>query len=366
MATDFSTDASRWRALVARNRGADGAFLYGVRTTGIYCRPGCASRTPLERNVLFFLNAEQAEAAGYRPCKRCEPRSLSPERQQAALVEKACRRLESDAPPSLRELAQDAELSPWHFHRLFKRTLGVTPRQYAAAQRRKRLQAELAAGAPPSAAVYAAGFSSPSRAYAAAGASLRARGQIVRFSAAPCSLGFAVVGWTERGVCAVELCDDLANAPARLRARLPDSTLVASEAGELFSRVVASLDGDDDGSDLPLDIRGSAFEQRVWQALCEIPPGRTLSYSELAERVGQPRAARAVGSAVANNRLAVVIPCHRVVGADGKLGGYLWGVDRKRALLEREAKASRDPAPRARRTARRGTPSKQAPRRSRS
>lgn len=345
---DGPDDTGRWRAVVDRDAQAAESFVYAVRTTGVYCRPGCASRRPRRDNVLFFDTPEEAEAAGYRPCRRCRPNGRE-EEGHAALVRRACRRLENEEEtPVLADLAAEAGLSPWHFQRLFKRLVGVTPRQYAAARRMERFRAGLRQAETVTAAAYDAGFGSSGRAYEAAARGLGmapgdyrrgGAGLRIRYATARCSLGWLVVAASERGVCAIGFVDSPAEAPASLRQAFPRAALEAAEDDfrHQVARVVAWVDAPAPGAlDLPLDIRGTAFQQRVWQCLQAIPPGETATYEEVADRLGQPRSARAVARACAANPLAVAVPCHRVVRKDGGLGGYRWGLARKRALLRRE------------------------------
>ena len=338
----------RWEALVARDPAADGSFVYAVKTTGVYCRPSCASRLPKPENVSFHADSSQAERAGFRPCKRCTPDGATRAAQEAAQLARACRSIEGSAGiPLLSALAAEAGMSPFHFHRRFKAAIGVTPRAYAAAHRSERVRAELASKASVTEALYGAGYSSASRFYEQADAVLGMKPKSlrkgapdveVRFATGGCSLGTVLAAQTDRGVCAILLGDDPQQLAQELRRRFPSATL-AEEGSykELLRRVIALIDHPQTGADLPLDIRGTAFQQRVWQALRRIPAGHTLSYTELAEAIGAPRAVRAVASACAANTLAVAVPCHRVVGKGGSLAGYRWGVERKQALLAREA-----------------------------
>ena len=339
----------RWAAVAGRDKSKDGEFYYSVATTGVYCRPSCASRLANPKNVRFHATAAEAERAGFRPCKRCKPDAASQEQTRAALVAEACRRIETaEEPPTLAALARGAGLSPYHFHRVFKAVSGVTPRAYAAAHRAGRVRARLAGGAGVTEAIYDAGYNSSSRfyeqsdqilgmtpsAYRAGGA--RAE---IRFAIGQCSLGAILVAASGKGVCAIDLGDDPDALARGLQDRFPRAELVGDDAGfeRLVARVVALVEAPGTGLDLPLDVRGTAFQHRVWRALRDIPPGSTASYGELARRIGAPSAVRAVAQACARNALAVAIPCHRVVRNDGALAGYRWGVERKRALLLREA-----------------------------
>jgi len=339
----------RWAAVLRRDPDADGRFLYSVRTTGVYCRPNCAARTPRPENVAFHETAADAERAGFRPCRRCTPDRPPLAAQRAATVAELCRFIDaSDGPPTLAELAEHARLSPYHLHRLFKAITGLTPRRYAAAHRARRIRQELGRVESVTTAVFDAGYNSSGRFYAEADEVLgmtpkRYRaggaGAEIRFAIGECSLGAILVAQSERGICAILLGDDPDALARGLQDRFPRAQLIGDDAGfaELVARVVGFVEAPRLGLDLPLDVRGTAFQQRVWQALREIPVGETVSYTELARRLGAPNAARAVAGACAANAIAVAIPCHRVVRNDGALSGYRWGVERKRALLEREA-----------------------------
>ena len=339
----------RWAAVVGRDRGADGQFVYAVRTTGIYCRPGCPSRPPKPENVTFFATPAAAAAAGFRPCQRCRPETTSLAVRQQAIISDLCRGIEqAEQPPTLAQLAARAGLSPHHLHRLFKARTGLTPHAYASAVRAGRLRAALHNNDRVTDAIYAAGYNTGSRGYAESDALLgmtpgvyRAGGarQEIRFASGPCSLGCVLVARSARGLCAILLGDEPAALVRDLEQRFPAARLLADDAelAQQLAEVVRFVDAPQSGLDLPLDIRGTAFQQRVWQALRAIPPGRTASYSEIAERLGAPQAVRAVAGACAANALAVAIPCHRVVRSDGGLAGYRWGIERKRALLAREA-----------------------------
>jgi AraC family transcriptional regulator of adaptative response/methylated-DNA-[protein]-cysteine methyltransferase len=332
-----------------RDRAADGAFVYSVRTTGVYCRPSCAARLPRRENVGFHDSCAAAERAGFRPCKRCRPNEPAPAERQASAIAKACRMIEqAEDMPSLDALAQAAGLSRFHFHRLFKAATGVTPKAYGEAHRSERLRDELGRRSTVTEAFYGAGFNSSGRFYEAAPdllgmtpSTFRAGGSgaVIRFAVGECSLGAILVAATDKGVCAIQLGDDPDQLVRALQDRFPKARLIGGDARfeELIARVVGFVEKPTQGLDLPLDIRGSAFQQRVWRALRDIRPGSTATYSEIAKRIGRPKAVRAVAQACAANAIAVAIPCHRVVRTDGSLSGYRWGVERKRALLEREA-----------------------------
>jgi len=346
-----------WTALERRDAAAADKFLYGVRTTGVYCRPGCTSRLPLRRNTVFFETIAEAEAAGLRPCKRCRPTEASAASRHLAAIEKACALLRtSETIPSLGELADAACISRFHFHRVFKQITGVTPRDYARSHRLGRLGEKLDAGQPITASIYASGFGSSSRAYEAAPAGLgmtpgrRRRGgsgETIRFVTVATALGWALVAATERGICMTALGDDRDSLAGSLRQRFPSAEVIAEDAGlkQWADRIVRFITAPEQNLDLPLDIRGTAFQARVWRALQKIPLGKTASYAEIAAALGQPKAVRAVAQACASNKLALLVPCHRVIRTDGDLGGYRWGLERKRALLARErAAAAQEPA----------------------
>lgn len=339
----------RWAQLQARDATADGSFVYSVATTGVYCRPACAARMPAPRNVRFHTDAAAAEAAGFRPCKRCRPDQRPLAERHAAVIAAACRRIEqSEDALSLGELADWAGLSPHHFHRLFRSITGLTPKGYGDAHRAARVREALAAGAGVTEALYDAGYGSSGRFYAAADAALgmlpsayRAGGAAARisFGIGSSSLGRVLAAASERGICAILIGDDDDILTEDLRRRFPRADISAADPGfaATIDAVIAMVEAPGQGLDLPLDIRGTAFQQLVWQALRAIPAGETASYAELATRIGRPGAVRAVAGACAANRIAVAIPCHRVVRNDGAVSGYRWGVERKKTLLAREA-----------------------------
>ncbi len=349
-AAPYATDAERWRAVLARAPEADGHFLYSVASTGVYCRPSCAARPPRRENVAFHLDAAAARRAGFRPCKRCRPDEPPRAAREAALVAAACRTIEeAETAPDLAALAAASGLSPGHFHRLFRRVAGVTPSAYAAGQRQRRVQDGLGAASSVTAAIYDAGFNSSGRFYEAAPAMLGmtpgawrkgGAGETIRYAVGASSLGKVLVAGTDRGICAIQLGDDAKSLAAELAKRFPRAAL--AEAGPDFARtvaaVVALVDDPSAGLGLPLDIRGTSFQRRVWQALRAIPPGTTKTYAEIASALGVKDGARAVAGACAANKLAVAVPCHRVVAGDGRLAGYRWGIERKRKLLDREAR----------------------------
>ncbi|UVM24874.1 MULTISPECIES: bifunctional DNA-binding transcriptional regulator/O6-methylguanine-DNA methyltransferase Ada [unclassified Pseudomonas] len=352
LSTSLNTeDDPRWAAVVARDPRADGQFVYAVKTTGIYCRPSSLARLPKPQNVEFFDTAEDAEAAGYRPSKRASKDQTEVAAQHAATVAAACRQIEaSENLPALNDLAETAGLSAFHFHRVFKAATGLTPKGYAAAHRSRRVRQRLADGGSVTEALYDAGFNSNSRFYEAADQVLgmkpgdfRAAGQNndIRFAVGQCSLGAILVAQSERGICAILLGDDPHQLVCDLQDQFRRANLIGADAEfeQLIARVVGFIEAPAIGLDLPLDVRGTAFQERVWQALGEIPVGSTASYADIALRIGSPKAVRAVAQACGANSLAVAIPCHRVVRSDGNLSGYRWGVERKRELLLRETPA---------------------------
>lgn len=346
-----SAQDARWAAVLARDISYDGHFFYSVATTGVYCRPSCPARRPKREHVRFYRTAAAAEAAGFRPCKRCKPDQPSRLEQHGAKITTACRLIETaETPPTLQALADAVGLSPTYFHRLFKSATGVTPKNYATAHRNRRVREELADSATVTQAIYDAGFNSNGRFYATAAETLgmsprtfRAGGAdtSIRYAVGDSSLGCVLVAASEKGVCAILLGDAPRALLDELRRQFPRAELVAGDADfeELATNVIARIESPGETFDLPLDIRGTAFQHRVWEALRRIPAGTTASYAEIAEAIGMPKSARAVARACASNRIAVAIPCHRVVRSDGSLSGYRGGVERKRALLAKESKS---------------------------
>lgn len=342
---------SRWASVIARDPKADGKFYYSVRTTGVYCRPSCAARLARPENVRFFATCRDAEQAGFRPCKRCTPNQISPDEKNAAKILEVCRLIEqAEEVPGLQQLATYTGLSPYHFHRLFKATTGLTPKGYAAAHRAERLRRKLVRSNTVTEAIYDSGYNSNGRFYETANemlgmtpTSYRAGGENtdIRFAVGECSFGSILVARSARGVCAIFLGDDPDQLARELQIRFPRANLIGGDPKfeQLVSQVVGFVEVPRSGLNLPLDVRGTAFQQRVWKALRNIPAGSTASYAEIAKRIGSPKSARAVARACGANVLAVAIPCHRVVRQDGALSGYRWGVERKRALLNREARA---------------------------
>jgi AraC family transcriptional regulator of adaptative response/methylated-DNA-[protein]-cysteine methyltransferase len=338
----------RWAAVVARDPQA--TFFYSVKTTGVYCRPSCAARLARPENVQFHQTCKDAENAGFRPCKRCKPDQASPV-EHSEKISSACRLIEnSETPPSLKLLAQHVGLSTYHFHRVFKAATGLTPKGYAAAHRASLVRKSLNKSDTVTDAIYDAGYNSNSRFYETSNQVLgmtpsnyRAGGAQtdIRFAVGECSLGSILVAQSERGICAIFLGDDPDALVRELQDQFPNANLIGGDAGfeQLVAKVVGFVEAPERGLDLPLDVRGTAFQQRVWQSLGKIPAGSTASYTDVAKLIGSPRSVRAVAQACGANKLAVVIPCHRVVRNDGALSGYRWGVERKRALLKKEANA---------------------------
>lgn len=351
MLANTPIDEARWTAVASRDREADGQFFYSVKTTGVYCRPSCAARLANRKNVAFHLTQADAEAAGFRPCKRCKPTQGSLAERYAQTVAEACRTIEAaETPPALAELALGAGLSPHHFHRIFKAVAGVTPKAYADAYRGQRMRAELAKAGTVTEAIYDAGFNSGGRFYEQSARVLgmtptrfRKGGErtTIRFAIGECSLGAILVAATDKGVCAILLGEDPDTLVRDLQDRFDRAELIGGDAGfeDLVAKAVGLVERPGQGVDLPLDVRGTAFQQKVWQALRDIKAGDTASYLDIAKAIGAPKAVRAVAQACAANNIAVAIPCHRVVRHDGALSGYAWGVERKRALLDREAAA---------------------------
>ena len=344
----FANETDRWAAVTRRDPSADGQFFYSVSTTGVYCRPSCPSRQARREHVRFHPTSADAERAGFRPCKRCRPTEPALTEQRAAAVARACRLIEqADEVPGLDALAAAAGMSRFHFHRVFRSVTGVTPKAYSAAHRANRVRQELGRRPSVTEAIYEAGYNSNGPFYSSAPAVLgmtprRFRaggaGASIRFAVGQCSLGAVLVAATETGVCAILLGDDPASLVRSLEDRFPNAQLIGGDAAfeQLVAQAVGLVEAPGIGANLPLDVRGTAFQQRVWQALRAIPAGSTATYAEIARRIGAPKAVRGVAQACAANPLAVAIPCHRVVRTDGALAGYRWGIERKRALLERE------------------------------
>lgn len=345
-----------WAAVLARDSRLDGRFVYAVASTGVYCRPTCPSRRPRRENVRFFAASAEAESAGFRPCRRCRPRlEASP---RAEIVRRACAFLEAnlESGATLADLGREVGLSPYHLQRTFKAATGLSPKQYAARLRAAQFKAEVQRGESVTSATYGAGYGSSSRLYETADASLGMTpgayrrgglGMRIRFTLAPSPFGRLLIGATDRGICAVMLGDEDGALEAELRREYPRAAIARDDRDERHEEglggqvaaVLARLDGTAPAGDLPLDLQATAFQWQVWRALQEIPYGETRSYREIAAAVGRPRAVRAVAQACAGNRVALVVPCHRAVRSDGTSGGYRWGAERKRRILDREAAA---------------------------
>lgn len=344
----YVSDDARWRAIVKKEEKADGHFLYSVKTTGVYCRPSCPSRRPNRENVTFHKSPEEAEKAGFRACKRCDPKNPGLAEQHAEVVATACRMIKgADEFPNLDELAGAVKMSPGYFHRLFKAATGLTPKAYANAHRADRVRKALPRRETVTEAIYEAGYNSNGRFYADSSKMLGMKpkeyrdggvGNAIRFAIGECSLGSILVASSDKGVCAILMGNDPDVLVRDLQDRFPKANLVGadSEYEKLVAKVVGFIEAPKIGLDLPLDVRGTAFQRRVWKELQRIPAGKTVSYSQVADRIGFPKSARAVAQACGANALAVAIPCHRVLRTDGNISGYAWGVDRKRALLLRE------------------------------
>lgn len=340
----------RWAAVVTRDAQADGTFYYSVTTTGVYCRPSCAARLARPEHVQFYATIADAERAGFRPCKRCQPKQPALAEQHASIVAEACRFIaEAEEEPDLETVAKHVGISRYHFHRVFKAATGLTPRDYVVARRTQKIREQLSVSHTVTEAMYDAGYRSSGQFYETTNEILgmtpsdfRAGGvgTDIRFAIGECSLGSILVASSERGVCAILLGDDPDALIRDVQDTFPQANLIGGD--DTFEQLVASVVGFVEapavGLDLPLDIRGTAFQQRVWRALREIPVGTTVSYSDIARRIGSPKAFRAVAQACGANTLAVAVPCHRVVKQDGALSGYRWGIERKRQLLEREAR----------------------------
>ncbi|MDH3201335.1 MAG: bifunctional DNA-binding transcriptional regulator/O6-methylguanine-DNA methyltransferase Ada [Myxococcales bacterium] len=339
-------NAERWQAVTGRSALADGRFFYGVQTTRVFCRPSCASRLPRRENVEFFETTEAARSAGYRACKRCRPESSAPKDVRVEALVEACRLLCLEESMQTRDVAAAVGLSASYFQRSFKRHLGVTPQQYRRRVLAERGRDALGQTGSVTESIYKAGYASSSRFYEGVGQELGmkpsvakagAPGEVIHYALAECSLGHVVIAWTHRGVCLVGLADSPGELAGQLEQRFPKASLDEAEQVEWTGAVVRAVEIATP-IDIPIDIRGTAFQERVWQALRDIPAGETRTYSEIAKTLGTPSAARAVAGACGANSLAVLVPCHRVVRADGGLAGYRWGADRKRELLRREAR----------------------------
>jgi AraC family transcriptional regulator of adaptative response/methylated-DNA-[protein]-cysteine methyltransferase len=351
------TEAKYWKAIEARDRNFDGTFYYSVASTGVYCRPSCAARRPKRENVAFHASCKDAERAGFRPCMRCTPNEPSLHARYADKVAAACRAIiEEEEAPRLSELAKAAGLSAYHFHRIFRAIAGVTPKAYAIAHRQNRMRETLATSVSVTEAFHEAGFNSSGRFYENSTGMLgmtptdfRSGGSHadMKFAIGECSLGSILVAASSKGIAAILFGDNPEALVHDLEDRFPKANLIGGDRTfeDTMAKVIGLVDAPGIGLDLPLDLRGTAFQHRVWQALREITVGTTATYSEIAERIGMPKAVRAVAAACAANKIAVAIPCHRVVRNDGSLSGYRWGVARKRKLIDREAKDSKTKRP---------------------
>jgi AraC family transcriptional regulator, regulatory protein of adaptative response / methylated-DNA-[protein]-cysteine methyltransferase len=340
---------ARWEGVLRKDATLDGQYFFAVKTTGIYCRPSCPSRTPKRANVVFYDTAQSARDAGFRACLRCAPDGLSKRQQQTQAILQACRIIEAQQERiSLQDLAGKVGLSPHHFHRIFKDVTGVTPHDYFKARQISQIGESLKTTSSVTEAIYDAGFSSSGRFYENTNAMLGmtpktykagGAGELIRSAVRQCALGLVLVAATDRGICTIEFGDDEQELTARLIKRFPHSTVLPSDAqfDAWLAKLLAHIHLPQSALDLPLDVRGTVFQQQVWKALQDIPPGQTVSYSDVAMRIGKPKAVRAVATACASNVLAVAIPCHRVVRSNGELSGYRWGIERKQSLLDTEA-----------------------------
>jgi AraC family transcriptional regulator of adaptative response/methylated-DNA-[protein]-cysteine methyltransferase len=344
----YLTEQERWEALIHREKSADDAFVYSVKTTGVYCRPSCPARRARRENVAFHPTPKDAERAGFRACRRCKPNLSSAHGEQAAMVAQACKLMvDAEEPLSLDALARAMGMSPWHFHRVFKSMTGLTPKAYSTAHRAERMHQELSRRGTVTSAIYNSGFNSNGRFYAESKKRLGMKptefkaggdGAIIRFAIGECSLGSILVAASDLGICSIAIGNEPNPLLRELQDRFPKAELIGGDKRfeRMVARVVAFVENPSAGLGLPLHVQGTAFQQRVWKALCEIPCGTTCTYSELAHKLGQPNATRAVAGACAANTLAVAIPCHRVVRTDGSLSGYRWGIERKGKLLHVE------------------------------
>ena len=347
--TDNDSDGERWSAVANRDHGADGTFIYGVMTTGIYCRPSCPSRMPNRENVRFYETADEATQDGLRACKRCKPDEESQHDTHKRTVARACRIIEAaESEIRLDDLADMCGLSPYHFHRVFKRVTGMTPKAYSTASKAKRMQEILASSRSVTDAIYDTGFNSNGRFYAQSNKILgmqpnsfrkQGAGSTIRFAVGECLLGSILVAATDIGICAIYLDDDPDALVRRLQDQFPKATLEGgdTEFEQWVAQVVGTVENPAMPLELPVDVQGSVFQKQVWQALCQVPTGQTATYAEIAENIGRPKSVRAVAKAIASNNHAVAIPCHRVIRSDGSLSGYRWGVERKKALLKIES-----------------------------
>ena len=339
-----------WQAVLTRDKHSDGTFVYAVRSTGIYCNPSCAARRPRREQVVFFPQPEAAEQAGYRACRRCRPQEASVYQLQLEVVQHACHYIEThlEGPLTLEALGKEVSVSPYHLQRVFKRIMGITPRQYAQAYRLGQLKQQLKEGETVTTALYNTGYGSSSRLYEQAPAQLGmtpaayrqgGKSMHIGYAIVDCPLGRLLIAATEKGICAVSLGDSDAVLETALHSEYPAAEIQRDGVAlsQWVSTLLNHLNGQQPQLDLPIDVQATAFQWRVWQALRAIPYGSTRSYSQVAQALGDPKATRAVARACASNPVAIVVPCHRVVREDGKLGGYRWGLERKQRLLAQEA-----------------------------
>lgn len=351
----MTTDDQRWRQVVERDRSAEDRFVLGVTTTGIFCRPGCPARTPKREHVEFFPDAGSALRAGYRPCKRCRPLGLSIQDETLGKIQRACRIIDdSDRAPTLDELAAAVHLSPYHFHRTFKSVMGLTPKQYADLGRQERIRRRLRAGGTVTDAIFDAGFSSSGQYYARHARRLGmhpstyqkgGRGAHITWVTVPSTLGLMLLAETRQGLCFLQFGDDEASLLDELKREYPFATIDAGDRSlaDRATTIAGAMNDPATLPALPIDVAGTDLQLRVWAALRDIPSGSTMTYGEMAQKVGAPNAIRAVASACAKNPVAVLVPCHRVVRSNGDLAGYRSGIERKRQLLEREHNGHRSP-----------------------
>lgn len=345
----YANDAQRWQAVVSRDAAADGHFFYSVASTGVYCKPSCAARLPKRENVVFHSSCGAAECAGFRACLRCKPNQPELLQRQREIIERVCQLIEqSEASLSLDQLSHSADMSRFHFQRTFKKIVGITPKQFQQALRNARVQRSLHDECSVTDAIFAAGFNSSGHFYADAKKILGMKPQqfqrggaetIIRYGIVPCTLGMLLLAATDKGICSIELGDCTQDLAGALRRQFPRAQLVSMDAQveQWLREIVQFIERPHSALQLPLDIQGTVFQRQVWQALRDIPLGTTASYTEIAVRIGKPNAVRAVATACASNRLALAIPCHRVIRGNGELAGYRWGIERKQQLLQREA-----------------------------
>lgn len=347
----YRSARQRWEAVAGRDQRADNTFFYAVKTTGVYCRPSCGARLARRENVEFYLTCADAERAGFRACKRCRPGELSANGRQTAAIARACRLIvAAQSPLSLQTLTGEIGMSPSHFHRLFKSMTGLSPKAYAMAHRSQRIRDGLSRNRTITSAIYNAGFNSSARFYANSTRVLGMKptdfkiggeGATIRFAVGECSLGSILVAASDLGICAISLGDDPQLLVRQLQDRFPKAELIGGDKPfeQWVAQVIAFVERPAAGLNLPLHVQGTAFQHRVWKKLCEIPSGKTSSYLKIARELGDPNATRAVARACAANRVALAIPCHRVIRGTGETGGYRWGLARKQALLDRERAA---------------------------